>query len=275
MDAVGAAAGTQRAIASHAWPEGAAPNTRMGLHSGEPALTADGYVGLDVHRAARLCAAAHGGQVLLTQATQALVAHDLPDGVSLRDLGEHRLRDLQYPEHVFQLVVPDLPADFPPLRTEASHPGATSRMYPANLPSQPTPFIGREREVQEVRQRLLDPAVRLVTLRGPGGMGKTRLAIEVAGHVLDEFSDGVWFVELAPISDSGLVGSAIATTLGVKEAGREPLLDSLKAYLHDKHLLLELEGAKTSYNAAKQLMYQMSKEGMLLVSGGKYKPPLD
>src|SRR6266436_5056540 len=146
-DAVSAAVAAQRALASHAWPEGAVVHVRVGLHTGEPQPTADGYVGLDVHLAARLMSSGHGGQVLLSQTTRHLVEHTLPDGVSLRDLGEHRLKDLPQKSHLFQLVIDSLLADFPPLGTLDTH--------PHNLPVQPTPLIGREREVTAVQQLLL------------------------------------------------------------------------------------------------------------------------
>src|SRR2546425_6239936 len=182
----------------------------MGLHTGEPSLTSEGYVGLDVHRAARIMSAGHGGQVLLSQATSTLVEHDLPDDVSLRDLGEHRL---------FQLAISDLPADFPPLKTLDTSPN--------NLPIQPTPFIGRAQEVTTARDLLLREDVRLLTLTGPGGIGKTRLSLQVAADLSDRFADGVFFVNLAPIRESESVLAAIAQTLEVKETTEHSLLELL------------------------------------------------
>jgi ATP-dependent Clp protease ATP-binding subunit ClpA len=144
---------------------------RMGLHPGEPSHATEGYVGLDVHHAARIMSAGHGGQVLLSQTTRDLVEHSSPEGVSLRDLGEHRLKDLQHPSHLYQLDIAGLPADFAPLKTlDAS---------PNNLPVQPTPFIGREKQVTAVVRLLSREDVRLLTLTGPGGTGKTRLALQV------------------------------------------------------------------------------------------------
>src|SRR6266700_7568342 len=201
-DAVSAAVAAQRALASHAFPEGVAVRMRVGLHTGEPQRTADGYVGLDVHRAARIMSAGHGGQVLLSQTTRHLVEHHLPEGVSLRDLGEHRLKDLQQKNHLFQLVIAGLPGDFPPLKTPDTH--------PHNLPIQPTPLIGREREVAAVQQLLQREDVRLLTLTGPGGSGKTRLGLQVAAELSDHFTDGIYFVNLAPISDAELVVPTIA-----------------------------------------------------------------
>src|SRR5947209_8051077 len=178
-DAVSATVTAQRALARHAWPEGVTIRIRMGLHTGEPELTPEGYVGLDVHHAARIMSAAHGGQILLSQATRELLEQELPAEVSLRDLGVYRLNDLQRPTRLFQVVIADLPADFPPLRTLDAHAN--------NLPIQPTPFIGREQEVQECLHLLRREEVRLLTLTGPGGIGKTRLALQVAAELSDLF----------------------------------------------------------------------------------------
>ena len=146
-DAVTAAVAAQRALADHPWPQGATVRVRMGLHTGEPSQTAEGYVGLDLHRAARIMSAGHGGQVLLSYTTRDLVEQTLPQGVSLLDLGAHRLKDLQQKSQLYQLVIAGLPADFPPLKTLDSSPN--------NLPLQPTPFIGREKEVNAVQLLLL------------------------------------------------------------------------------------------------------------------------
>jgi predicted ATPase/class 3 adenylate cyclase len=241
-DAVAAAAAAQRALLNHAWPEGGVVQVRMGLHTGEPTLTPAGYVGLDVHRAARISAAGHGGQILLSQTTRDLVQHDLPLGASLRDLGPHRLKDLQHPEHLCQLVLPELPADFPPLKSLEAH--------RQNLPVQLTPFLGREQELAAVRERLLHEEVRLLTLTGPGGTGKTRLGLQAVADLIHAFEDGVFFVELAPISDPGLVASAIAHALGVRENQGQPLLESLRDYLREKALLLVLDNFEQVLEAA-------------------------
>ncbi len=241
-DAVSAAVDIQRALASHDWPSGAAVAMRIGLHTGEPTRTAEGYVGLDVHHAARIMSVGHGDQVLLSQTTCELVKHDLQDGVGLRDLGEHRLKDLQRPSHLYQLVIADLPADFPPLKTLDSRPN--------NLPVQLTQLIGREQEVAAVQNLLQREDVRLVTLTGPGGTGKTRLGLQVAAELSDPLADGVYFVNLAPISDPGLVVPTIAQTLDVKEIAGQPLLDLLKASLHWKHLLLLLDNFEQVVDAA-------------------------
>src|SRR6266702_218821 len=244
-DAVSAAVAAQRALASHAWPEGAAVRVRVGLHTGEPQRTADGYVGLDVHLAARLMSVGHGGQVLLSQTTRHLVEHTLPDGVSLRDLGEHRLKDLQQQSHLFQLVIAGLPDDFPPLLTLDIH--------PHNLPVQPTPLIGREREVAAVQQLLLREDVRLLTLTGPGGSGKTRLGLHVAAELSDHFTDGIYFVNLAPISDAELVVQTIAQTLGMKESPTRSMVEQLQIFLQEKLLLLLLDNFEQVVSAAPRL----------------------
>ncbi|MBI3326484.1 MAG: adenylate/guanylate cyclase domain-containing protein, partial [Nitrospinae bacterium] len=260
-DAVAAAVAAQRAIAAHPWPEGAPVRVRMGLHTGEPTLAVGGYVGLDVHRAARICAAGHGGQVLLSQTTRALAQHDLAEGMSLRDVGEHRLKDLQRPEHLFQLVTLDLPADFPPLKTLDSRPN--------NLPAQPTSLIGRAREGVAARGLLQRKDVRLLTLTGPGGTGKTRLGLQVAADMLDDFADGVFFVSLAPISDPALVTSSIAQTLGLRESEGRPLHERLKDDLRDKQMLLLLDNFEQVVSAAPlvaELLAGCSQLKMLVTS---------
>ena len=233
-DAVHAAISAQRALASHPWPQGTPLRVRMGLHTGEPVRTEEGYVGMDVHRSARICSAGHGGQILLSQATHVLVENDLPEGASLRDLGEHRLKDLQHPEHVFQLVTSDLPVDFPSLKSLDA--------LPNNLPRQLTSFIGRKREITEAK-RLLSSTY-LLTLSGSGGCGKTRLALQVAADLADEFPDGVWVAELASLSDPDLVTQEAASSLGVREVPGSRLIDTLSNYLKSKGLLLILDNCE-------------------------------
>jgi len=244
-DSVMAAVAIQRSLASHSWPDGVAVRVRMGLHTGEPERSTEGYVGLDVHRAARIMSAGHGGQVLLSQVTRDLVEHSLPADVGLRDLGEHRLKDLGYPSHLYQLVIPDLEASFPPLKTLDS--------YAHNLPIQPTPFIGREKVVDNVQQLLLRLDVRLLTLTGPGGVGKTRLGLQVAAEASDQFPDGTWFVSLAPLSDPDLVIPTIAETLAVREVAGQSQLDQLKDSLREKHMLLLLDNFEHVVSAATQV----------------------
>jgi len=244
-DAVSGAVATQRALASHFWPEGVVVRVRMGIHTGEPTLSSEGYTGLDVHLAARMMSAGHGGQVLLSQTTRDLVEHDLPAGVSLRDLGAHRLKDLQQKSHLYLFVIADIPTNFTPLKTLDTHPN--------NLPAQPTPLIGRAKEVALVQNFLRREEVRLLTLTGPGGIGKTRLGLQVAAELSDRFADGVFFVNLAPISDSTFVVPAIAQTLDLKETGEQPLHDLLQASLQDRQLLLLLDNFEQVLGAAEHL----------------------
>jgi predicted ATPase/class 3 adenylate cyclase/DNA-binding CsgD family transcriptional regulator len=241
-DAVTAAIAAQRALAAHAWPEGIEVRVRMGLHTGEPSLVAEGYTGMDVHQAARIMSAGHGGQVLLSQTTRELVQHSLPDDVALRDMGEHRLKDLQRPGHLYQLVIAGLPSDFPPLKTLIIHPN--------NLPIQPTPFIGREKEVTAAGQLLRREDVRLVTLTGPGGTGKTRLALQVAEELNDLFADGIYFMDLAPVSVWAMVIATITQTLSIREVGGQPLLERLKDELQRKQMLLLLDNFEQVISAA-------------------------
>ncbi len=246
-DALVAACALQRALAEEPWPAEVVPlRVRMALHTGEvESREGSDYRGAAVNRCARLRAVAHGGQLLLSAATYELVRDAVPDGVSLRDLGDHRLKDLTRSEHIFQAVIPGLPTDFPPLPTldRQRH----------NLPVQPTVLIGREREVAMVQERLLEPATRLLTLTGPGGTGKTRLALQVAAEALDAWRDGVFFVNLAPISDPALVVPTIAQTLGVSEAGSQPLSVTLHAFLRDKQMLLVLDNCERVLDAAPEV----------------------
>jgi predicted ATPase/class 3 adenylate cyclase len=240
--AVAAAVAGQQALATHAWPDGVRPQVRIGIHTGEPLVVAQDYAGLDVHRAARICAAAHGGQVLVSRRTRELLGDDLPPGVGLHDLGEHRLKDLTHPERLFQLLISGLPADFPPPRTLGGR--AT------NLPTQLTRFVGRQRELAEARTLLERPEVRLLTLTGPGGTGKTRLAVQVAGELAEAFPDGVAFVGLAQVNDPGLVVPTIAQALEIKESAARPLLDSLIQHVDDRRLLLILDNFEQVLAAA-------------------------
>jgi predicted ATPase/class 3 adenylate cyclase len=242
-DALGTAVAAQQALLKHIWPDGEAPLVRMGLHTGEPVSETGGYIGLDVHRAARICAAGHGGQILLSQAVGVLAAPNLPLGVSLRDLGPHRLKDLREPEHLFQVVHPDLPADFPRLKS--------LDVLPNNLPVQVTSFIGREWEKAEVR-RLLSVS-RFLTLTGSGGEGKTRLALQVAAEVLEEFPDGAWLVELAALSDPSLVPKSVASALGVPEQPGRVLTDTLADFLRGKSVLVILDNCEHLVEACAHL----------------------
>ncbi|HLJ35608.1 MAG TPA: adenylate/guanylate cyclase domain-containing protein, partial [Ktedonobacteraceae bacterium] len=244
-DAVSAVVEMQRTLAAHTWPNGVTIPTRIGLHTGEPQLSAEGYVGLDVHLAARVMSAGHGGQVLLSQTTRDLVMHNLPEGVILQDLGVYRLKGLQYPTPFFQLVIMGLPAVFPQLRTLDTH--------FHNLPVQPTTFVGREQVVANVLGLLHREDVRLLTLIGPGGIGKTRLSLQVAAELSDRFTDGVYFVNLAPISNLALVIPTIASTLDLKEIAGQSILDLLKSFLREKRLLLLLDNFEQVVKAAVQV----------------------
>ncbi|MGH2372158.1 MAG: tetratricopeptide repeat protein [bacterium] len=232
--AVRAALSAQRVITGHAWPEGAALRVRMGLDTAEVAIHAGAYVGMGLHRAQRICAAGWGGQILLSRTTAGIVEYDLPTGASIKDLGEHRLKDLQRPERIFHLLHADLPAEFPPLRSLEN--------LPNNLPRQLTSFIGREHEMTQVK-RLLS-TTRLLTLTGSGGCGKTRLALQVGADLVEAFADGVWFVDLAPLSDSALVPQAVASALRMREEPGRGLLVTLIDYLQPKSILLVLDSCE-------------------------------
>jgi predicted ATPase/class 3 adenylate cyclase len=244
-----AAAVAQRALASHAWPDGEVLRVRMGLHTGEPIPTADGYVGLDMHRAARVAAAAHGGQVLLSQSTRDLLSETL-DGLTLRDLGDHRLKDLSGPQRLYQLCIEGLAVDFPPPRTIEGR--AT------NLPAQSTPLVGRDAELEAVRTLLRDENTRMLTLTGPGGTGKTRLGLQVAADLVDEFPDGVYGVLLAPISDPELVPLELARVLGVEEPSSGSLTDGLQAELRNRRVLILFDNFEHVGAAAEVLAVLLS-----------------
>lgn len=229
-DAARAAVETQRALAEHRWTDGRAVRVRMGMHSTDVHAPEEGYVGIGVHRAARICAAGHGGQVLVSSATAELLRDaDMPFG--LVDLGRHALKDLPAPEHLFQLAAEGLADRFPPLRS-LDH-------RPSNLPAERTPLIGRARELAEITAALRD-GTRLLTLTGAGGSGKTRLALAAAAGLLDDYPDGVFHVPLATITDPALVLSAIAETLGLSEGAGQ----SLPAYLAPRRILLVVDNVE-------------------------------
>jgi predicted ATPase/class 3 adenylate cyclase len=252
-DAVAAAAEAQQALARHEWPPEVEIRVRVGVHTGEPRLTDGRYVGLDVHRAARVMAAGHGGQVLISQATHDLLDEDWV----VRDLGEQRLKDLSQPQRLYQLQIEDLPQEFPALKTLGSR--------PTTLPVQQTALIGRERELEQVEVLLRREGVALLTLTGPGGTGKTRLALQVAADLIDDFPNGVFFVSLAQIRDPHLVVPAIAQTLGLREQGGEVLTETLCGYLRDKRMLLILDNFEQIVEAAPSVASLLSSVSELKV----------
>jgi predicted ATPase/class 3 adenylate cyclase len=242
--AVAAAVAAQRALAAEPWPADAGPiRVRMGLHSGEGTTSGDDYVGIDLHRVARIANAGHGGQVLVSASARMLTEASLPDGVTLRDLGEFHLKDLSRPERVAMLVIDGLPDEFPPLRTLDA--------VPNNLPMQLTTFLGRKRELEEAAT-LLDGA-RLLTLTGPGGTGKTRLSLQLAADATERFRDGVYFVPLGPIGQPALVLPTIAQAMGIPDAGGEGLLDRLAEQLAGKRVLLVLDNFEQVLAAAQDV----------------------
>jgi predicted ATPase/class 3 adenylate cyclase len=242
--AVAAAVAAQRALASTPFPHDAVVRVRIGMHTGEGALgtseSGTDYVGFEVHRAARIASSGHGGQVLLSETTRALVQDDLPPDTTLRDLGEHRFKDLTRPERVFQLVLAGLASDFPRLKS--------LDRTPNNLPTVLTSFVGREREVAEGR-RLLG-ATRLLTLTGPGGTGKTRLSLQIAAASVDDFPDGVYFVPLASIVNPELVLPSIAHELGLPLGGQRPPSSALAEHLGAGRVLLVLDNFEQILTAA-------------------------
>jgi len=235
-----AALATQRAIRDAQWGPTGPLKVKMGLHAG-PAELDEGsnmsyQVGYTLNRAAHIMSTGYGSQILLSQETADLVERELPEGVELRDLGQHRLKGLQQPEHLYQLIVADLPQNFQPLATGVS--------IPHNLPTQLSSFIGREKEIADLQELFLTRHDRLVTLTGSGGTGKTRLALRAAEQMLDAFPHGIWLVELAHISDPSLVPRAVADVVGVREGSQQSILQALIAYLHDRQTLLIIDNCE-------------------------------
>jgi predicted ATPase/class 3 adenylate cyclase len=251
-DALAAAIEAQLALAGDADVARASLNARMGLHTDEARMRAEGeYVNRPINRCSRLMSAAHGGQIVVSGATAAVVQSALPDGVSLVDLGAHRLRDLADAVQVYQVVHPQLRADFPPLRSLDAAPG--------NLPRQLTSFVGREAEMKHVTELLRERA--LVTLTGVGGVGKTRLALQIAADVALEFRDGAWLCELGPLTDGDAIWDLLATSLGAPRAPGRAVEEGVLDYLSHKHLLLVLDNCEHLLNAVAAVVGAIAQRG--------------
>ena len=264
LDAVNAALELQQALGDPAATEGLPLRVRCGVHAGTVECRDNDYFGNPVNRAARIMGTAHGGQVLLSHTVAVLVRDRLPDGVALRNLGSLRLRELASPERIYQVTHPKLRQDFPALRSLESTPN--------NLLQQVTTFVGRERELAELREAL--GATRLLTLLGAGGIGKTRLSLQVAAEVLDDYPDGVWFVELAPLNDERLVPQAVASVLGVKEEAGRPVTEALVRHVADRRLLLVLDNCEHLVQACAALAEQLLKSGPQLRILASSREPL-
>jgi predicted ATPase/class 3 adenylate cyclase/Tfp pilus assembly protein PilF len=241
-EALAAAVAVQRALIAEFWGETGRLRVRIALHTGTAGAHNGDYTGFTLSRVARILAAGHGDQILLSRVTEELISDQLPPDVTLRDLGTHQLKDLSRPEYIFQVLAPGLPERFPPLKT--------LERRASNLPAQMTPLIGRVQEAAAACALLRRPDVRLLNLLGPGGTGKTRLGLQVASDMLDEFESGIYFVGLTPISVPALVASTIAQTLGLKEGSGQPVAESLKDFLREKHLLLLLDNFEQVVDAA-------------------------
>jgi len=244
LDALKAAIQAQRELQGESWGEFGPLQVRMALHTGVTEEREDDYVGPILNRLGRLLSVSHGGQILLTPATQELVADWLPDDVDLHDLGQHRLKDLIRPEHIYEVTAPELLSNFPVIKTLDT--------FPHNLPLQLTSFIGREKEILQVKRLLLGD--RFVTLTGPGGTGKTRLSLQVAVELLELFPDGVWLVELASLADPLLVPHTIAATLEVRESSGRSIITVLTDYLYNKEMLLILDNCEHLLSASAQIV---------------------
>jgi len=240
--ALAATLAAQRSIEGETWDVPGGIHVRMALHAGETVEREGDYFGPPVNRVARLLSAGHGGQTLLSAAMEELVRANLPAGVTLRDMGERRLKDLGQPERIFQVDAPELPASFPPLKTLDARPN--------NIPLQPNLLVGREAEVGQAQKLLLRPGVRILTFSGPGGTGKTRLALQVAADMIDVFDDGAYFVPLADVRDPDLFASTVAHAMNMREEGARPVVEQLKELIGGKRILLVLDNFEQVLPAA-------------------------
>ncbi|GER91212.1 LuxR family transcriptional regulator [Dictyobacter vulcani] len=235
QDAINAAATAQRSLHTAQWPEDVTVRIRMGIHTGELQEVEEGYIGLDVHHAARIMSAAHGGQVLLSESTRDLIVNDLPAELSVEDLGEYRLKDIPGHSRLFQLLMPHLPATFPRPATQGP------RRSLQNIPPISSAFVGREQELTGLTQQLQRPDIHLLTLIGTAGVGKTRLALQVASQLEDTFAGQICFVALDRVRNADEVLFAIAQALGVQEDAHRTLTEQLKQVLRELSLLLLLD----------------------------------
>ena len=255
-NAITAAMAAQLALRREDWGDLGPLRVRMAIHAGEATPKDGDYLAPALNRLARVLATGYGEQILLTDTARAL-ATSLPLGYALQDLGKHRLRDLIEAERIFQLCGPGLPPDFPPLKS--------LDQQPTNLPTQPTVLIGRERELAALRTVLSARETRLITLVGPGGTGKTRLALQAAAESLENFADGVWWVPLAAVSDPENVAQAIAAPLGIREGPAQPLLESLAGHLSSRQTLLLLDNFEHLRDAAPQIQHLLHAAPGLVV----------
>jgi class 3 adenylate cyclase len=251
-EALAASFAAQRALFTERWDENATVRVRMALHTGVAEERDGDYFGPPVNRVARLLSAGHGGQVLLSGVTYGLVRDNLGSGLELRYLGEHRLKDLRHTERIFQLVARDLPEDFPPLKLLDAGSDELLGSLRHNLPHIRSSFVGREREIPEVKRLLA--TTRLLTLTGTGGKGKTRLALEAARDLVEAYPDGVWLVELAGLNDSMLVPQAVAKVLQVHEQPGCSLVDTLVEALRAQRMLLVLDNCEHLIDACARLV---------------------
>jgi predicted ATPase/class 3 adenylate cyclase len=258
-DAVRCCVDAQRALAAYDWPGGVAVRIRMGVHAGEPARHEDGYIGIDVHRAARITATAYGGQVVLSEIAWQLAGPGMPAGVGVRDLGFHRLKDIAEPEHIYQLTGPGLAAEFPPLKSLGAQ---------TNLPEPATPLVGRDEDLEQLCAAIARPGIRLLTLTGTGGVGKTRLALAAATALGGAFPHGVYFVALAAVTDADVIWKTIADSLDAVGGGS----GDVTGHLADRKALLVLDNLEQLEGAAEVVASLLDAAPRLMVLATSRRP---